>query len=203
VAVADVNETELERRRPVWAALAELYLDTEVRPLVVNAAAACLSSGYSDQELQTIWRHEVSPVLAKNLRSPAGEWAGFDHDWLESEILQRRPKWTDRLAARPNLKSWNEVCRLRTWISTWPKSDRDHVVQVLKALTRSAYDETCDFFENIPNVATEVLERTWVEGAVPLISALHIRGHEAPVEDFLERGRQILREFSKVDEGAL
>ena len=197
MAIVELNETELGRRRPVWAALAELYLDTEVRPLVVNAAAACLSSGYSDQELQTIWRHEVSPVLAKNLLSPAGEWAGFDHDWLESEILQRRPKLTDSLVARVNLKSWNEVCRLRTWLSTWPTSDRDHVVRALKALTRSAYDETCDFPENIPNAATEVLERIWKEGAVPLISALHIRGHEAPVEDFLERGREVLQRILK------
>jgi len=190
VAIVELNETELGRRRPVWAALAELYLDTEVRPLVVNAAAACLSSGYSDQELQTIWRHEVSPVLAKNLLSPAGEWAGFDHDWLESEILQRRPKLTDSLVARVNLKSWNEVCRLRTWLSTWPTSDRDHVVRSVEALTRSAYDETPAFPEDMPNVATEVLERIWKEGAAPLISALHIRGNEAPVKDFLERGRQ-------------
>lgn len=192
-----LSETEIKRRRPVWAALSDLFLDTEVRPLVGNAAAACLSSGYSDQELQTIWRQEVSPVLAKNLLSPAGEWAGFDLDWLESEILQRRPKWTDRFATRPNLESWNEVCRLRTWLSTWPKSDRDHVVQALQALTRSAYDEAGDFPENIPDVATEVLERIWKEGAVPLISALHIRSHEAPLEDFLERGSQVLQRFLK------
>jgi len=193
--MVELNEAELGRRRPVWAALSDLFLDTEVRPLVVDAAAACLSSGYSDQKLQTIWRHEVSPVLAKNLLIPAGEWAGFDHDWVESEILQRRPKWTDRLWARLNLKRWNEVCRLCTWLSTWPSSDREHVVRALKALTRSAYDETPAFSENIPNVATEVLERTWKEGVVPLISALHIRGHEAPVEDFLERGRQVLQRF--------
>ena len=198
MATIELNETDLRRRRPVWAALSDLFLDTEVRPLVVTASAACLSSGYSDQEPQTIWRHEVSPVLAKNLlATPGGEWSGFDPDWLEAEILQRRPKVTDRLWARLNLKSWNEVCRLRTWLSTWPTSDRDHVVRSVEALTRSAYDETPAFPEDMPNVATEVLERIWKEGAAPLISALHIRGNEAPVKDFLERGRQALQRVLK------
>lgn len=32
---------------------------------------------------------EVYPVCRSNLFSPAGEWAGFDSDWLESSILRR------------------------------------------------------------------------------------------------------------------
>jgi hypothetical protein len=32
---------------------------------------------------------EVHPACVANLHSPAGEWAGFDADWLEQRILGR------------------------------------------------------------------------------------------------------------------
>ena len=153
--------------------------------MVVNAAAVCLSSGYSDEELQSIWRHEVSPALAPNLLNPTGEWAGFDVGWLESEILQRRKKLTDRLAAQMGMDHWREVCRLRRWLSTWPASGLDGVVQTLGWITRSVYFETNDGSVDMPTMAPEALERLWEEGAAPLVSALHFRGHEAPLAELL------------------
>ena len=81
------SETELQRRRPVWQALSDLFLDTETRPAVPAAAQVCEASQYSIDELNIIWRHEVSPVLAPNLLSVAGEWAFFDPEWLEETIL--------------------------------------------------------------------------------------------------------------------
>ena len=33
--------------------------------------------------------HEVYPVCKYNLWSVAGEWAGFDRDWLKAKILGR------------------------------------------------------------------------------------------------------------------
>ncbi len=47
------------------------------------------ASGYSEPELEQILRWEVGPVLLPNLFSVAGEWAGFDLQWLETEILRR------------------------------------------------------------------------------------------------------------------
>lgn len=42
---------------------------------------------------------EVSPVCSWNLLSIAGEWAGFDLDWLRESILRQldRPSWFSRL----------------------------------------------------------------------------------------------------------
>ncbi len=81
---------ELERRRPVWDALADLFLDTEKQPEDHRRIARVLSaSGYSESELEQILRREVGPLLWANLISAAGEWACFDLGWLEAEILRR------------------------------------------------------------------------------------------------------------------
>ena len=84
---------DLERRRPVWAALSELFLDTELQTDDFQRIATVLwSSEYSEVELNEILRKEVAPVVRANLSSAAGTWEGFDQEWLEAEILRREPK---------------------------------------------------------------------------------------------------------------
>jgi hypothetical protein len=80
---------DLEHRRPVWQALSDLFLDTDTsisRSWRVNILSA---SPYSIDELQEILLDEIYPVCRSNLLSPAGEWIGFDPEWLESRILRR------------------------------------------------------------------------------------------------------------------
>jgi hypothetical protein len=80
---------ELNHRRPVWEALSSLFLDTDTslaRPWRVRLLAA---SPYTLDELDQILTEEVYPVCRWNLLSVAGEWAGFDLDWLEGRILRR------------------------------------------------------------------------------------------------------------------
>jgi hypothetical protein len=93
---------ELERRRPVWEALSELYLDVELQSEDHQRIARVLSaSGYSEFELEQILRREVGPLLFVNLLSVAGEWTGFDLGWLEASILrsERRRDWLQWLPA--------------------------------------------------------------------------------------------------------
>jgi hypothetical protein len=87
--------TDLERRRPVWNVLSELYLDTELDDRDHERIAAVLvASRYSAGQLEEILYRELHPVLHWNLLSVAGEWAGFDPDWLEEQILRRsRRRW--------------------------------------------------------------------------------------------------------------
>lgn len=83
------SDQELAHRRPVWEALSDLFLDTDVslaRQWRVDILAA---SPYVEGELEFILIDEVYPVCKYNLLSVAGEWAGFDPQWLESRILQR------------------------------------------------------------------------------------------------------------------
>ena len=80
---------DLEHRRPVWEALSELFLDTNTSLSRSWRVGILASSPYSLDELQEILVDEVYPVCRANLMSVAGEWAGFDQQWLESSILRR------------------------------------------------------------------------------------------------------------------
>lgn len=87
-------ELEVDRRRPVWVALSDLYLDTELQPSDHDRIAdTIIGSGYSMEETERILRREVGPVVSANLLSVAGERVGFDEDWLVESILQRRSSW--------------------------------------------------------------------------------------------------------------
>jgi hypothetical protein len=58
-------------------------LDRDYRAKVLAA------SPYSIDELTQILASEVYPVCRWNLFSFAGEWAGFDPEWLEKKLLRR------------------------------------------------------------------------------------------------------------------
>jgi len=77
------DEETLSRRKPLWLALSDLFLDTELQDhdhkYIVRIMKA---SGYSLQEIEQILMLEVFPVLLPNLRSVAGEWTGFNEKWL-------------------------------------------------------------------------------------------------------------------------
>lgn len=77
---------ELEARKPVWQAFSELFLDTDVRMSYVYAAGLLARSPYSLDELKRILDEEVAPALEFNLLDVAGEWAGFNEDWLVAHI---------------------------------------------------------------------------------------------------------------------
>jgi hypothetical protein len=49
-------------------------------------------SGYSLDELRDIYLFEVAPVVFPNLLTVAGEWAGFDEEWLVAEVTKRAKK---------------------------------------------------------------------------------------------------------------
>lgn len=89
-----LTETQINTRKPVWLALSDLWLDTELDSRWLDSIAVVLvESGLSLDELRDIYRDEVAPVVYANLLSPAGVWAGFDEAWLHQTIvdsLQRR-----------------------------------------------------------------------------------------------------------------
>jgi hypothetical protein len=98
--------SDLVNRRPVWLALSALYLDTEQTPAMRAADANQLArSPYTLDDLRTILTAEVHPACTANLLSPAGEWTGFDPDWLEQRILGRAAavlRWPAKLLAMNN-----------------------------------------------------------------------------------------------------
>lgn len=80
---------DIENRRAVWQALSDLFLDTDTSLSREWRARQLSQSPYSLDELEETLVTEVYPACRGNLFSIAGEWAGFDMDWLEERIHRR------------------------------------------------------------------------------------------------------------------
>jgi hypothetical protein len=97
---AALSQDEINRRVPLWMALADLFLDTEDALFITNVAKVANRNGFILSEVDTILRWEVRPALYHNLLSVAGEWAGWEEDWLCDHMVQS--------------------IRSRHWLCTWP-----------------------------------------------------------------------------------
>jgi hypothetical protein len=85
---APLSAADLASRAPVWEALAEFWLDTELVDYQFDYIARIIAaSPYSIEEVQAIHDYEVAPAVSANLACVAGEWAGFDQAWLEARCL--------------------------------------------------------------------------------------------------------------------
>jgi len=85
-----ISQEEISKRKPIWLALSEFYLDTELNDADFKRIAGILKdSGYSFEKLKQIDYEEVAPVVYPNTLSVAGEWAGFNEEWLIEEIVKR------------------------------------------------------------------------------------------------------------------
>ncbi len=112
-----LTPTEIERRLPLWRAVADLYLDTDSADFVSNIVAVARQSEFTADDVDQILRWEVRPALYANYLNVAGEWAGWDNDWLEDRIIKstRGAHW---------LRTW-PFCRLcRSWFMPSPGSDQ-------------------------------------------------------------------------------
>ena len=87
--MAKLTNAEIAARRPVWVALSDLFLDTDVSLSYEYTAQICARSEYTLDELKQILINEVAPVVSVNLFSMAGEWAGFDEEWLVAGIRHK------------------------------------------------------------------------------------------------------------------
>ena len=109
-------------RLPLWSALSDLFLDTELNESDLRyVAARVLKSGFSPTSVQEILWNEVFPALADNLRIATGEWSGFDGLWLQQRIVkvmngvERAPGGygliTVSQARKIIAETWREVCQ--------------------------------------------------------------------------------------------
>ena len=84
------TDAQLQERLPAWDALSEFFLDTELQPDdYVRIAKRLAMTPYSESEIEEILVCEVCPVCRWNMISVAGEWAGFDREWLKEQIGPR------------------------------------------------------------------------------------------------------------------
>src|SRR5436309_12699108 len=105
-------DPDIAHRRPVWVALSDLFLDTDVRLYYPFIARTLADSPYSMEELRQILDDEVAPALQTNLLSVAGEWAGFDETWLIDEVTQRLGKSRSMPLLVNKDREWKALSRL-------------------------------------------------------------------------------------------
>lgn len=104
---------ETTRKLPIWHALSELFVDTELQHNdYVRIARALTASGLPAEELRRILGDEVGPAFVSNLMSVAGEWA----PWSEDEVLRIMTRPT----GRPTRWLWRWAAR-RTVTAKWEK----------------------------------------------------------------------------------
>ncbi|MGB3150415.1 MAG: hypothetical protein WBB27_07095 [Maribacter sp.] len=89
-----MNEVlNIEERKPIWIALSDFYLDTELQEATFRYIATKIAeSPYSFKKVKEIDKYEIFPVLKNNLLSVAGEWAGFEEEWLVNRIKESLSK---------------------------------------------------------------------------------------------------------------
>jgi hypothetical protein len=127
-----VESSELERRKLVWVALSEFYLDTELsNDDYQRIARKLMESKYTFHEIKKIDTYEVFPVLHKNLLDTAGEWQGFDEEWLCEQCLDR---YKDR-----KLVLWRIAHITMNLFFAWMKSH--HFRKVRKILRKNGDSE--------------------------------------------------------------
>jgi len=88
------KEINIKDKTPIWIALSEFYLDTELDQTDFKIIAKAIhKSPFSLEEAKQINKYEVFPVLQLNRLIITGEWGGFDKEWLVNRIttsLKRR-----------------------------------------------------------------------------------------------------------------
>lgn len=114
----------IQSRIPVWEALADFWLDTELVDFQFDHIARLIAeSPYSLAEVRDIHDYEVAPAVSANLLSVAGEWVGFDSEWLIAECrkyaARRLSPWSRARIwlQRPLLRSFTE----RYWQQIIPR----------------------------------------------------------------------------------
>ncbi|MBA4008373.1 MAG: hypothetical protein C0486_06315 [Erythrobacter sp.] len=97
-----LSEDEISRRLPVWCALSDAFLDTELDERDYRHMAEVIrAQGFTAAEAEAMFRTEVAPAFAENLWSVAGQWAGWSEQTVQERVLENRNRafagWTNRL----------------------------------------------------------------------------------------------------------
>lgn len=66
--------------------MAEHFLDTETRQDLPFTALSCLGAGMDAATAEHHWLRGVAPTVGPNLLQVAGEWSGWDEQWLFERV---------------------------------------------------------------------------------------------------------------------
>lgn len=88
-----LNAEEIEKRKPLWQAFSDLWLDNELQDFEIDHIVDLMKkSGYDLVELEKIFYSEVAPAVYQNTFSMTGEWTGFEAEQLFRSITDNIKK---------------------------------------------------------------------------------------------------------------
>lgn len=116
--------------------MADHFLDTETRQDITHTALACVEAGLTVEDAHEVWLDEGTPVVGANMLSVAGEWAGWDADWLIAAVRKRalrrtrrgirRSRFLDRFRLDLNRGVWRSIERcIRLLLASAPEQRRE------------------------------------------------------------------------------
>ncbi|MBA3699783.1 MAG: hypothetical protein H0W78_13125 [Planctomycetes bacterium] len=117
-------------RHKVWVAFSDLFLDTDISDYYYDVAYSCAKSGFTIDELKSILMDEVAPICGLNGFQIAGEWAGFEEDWLIDSIesYRRKSKWRKLFRYKFRLSSLILWLKIKPRIIESMSRNRDETV---------------------------------------------------------------------------
>ncbi|HEY1087796.1 MAG TPA: hypothetical protein VGE37_08880 [Archangium sp.] len=192
-----MTHDELARRKPVWDAMSDLFLDTETRWSVPYVARRCAESTYDDEVLEHVFWGEVFPLAIGNLLDIAGEWAALQ---LDEEALIKRanhpsiPWLTRRAHGWMVEQSWLAARAVTPWLRGLHEDDRHLTVRALDLLGRRFFEdvgrESLTASQARFDECLEVARKEWVRYE-PVCRAM--AGKEQDVEACAAEVRRLLR----------
>jgi hypothetical protein len=88
-------ELDKKNRAPVWWAMSELFLDSELDGSdFVYMAKRCAPTQYTNKNFEHILLKEVFPAFHENLIAVAGDWAGWSEEYVVNQVLCHQKKFT-------------------------------------------------------------------------------------------------------------
>ena len=89
-------------RKQLWIAMSDLWLDSELSEEWLRQIAEVVAgSGLDEDELDQVFKYELAPFLGGNHLITAGEWQGFDPQWVceQAKVRQGKFRLMERLAS--------------------------------------------------------------------------------------------------------
>jgi len=77
----------VKRRAPVWAALSDLFVDTDVSIFYADIVEVLKRSRYTPEEIEHIFFDEVGPVFYTNLIADSPVWSAWPPEVVREHIL--------------------------------------------------------------------------------------------------------------------
>jgi len=180
----------------VWFNMAGHFLDTETRHDLPYTALSCVEAGLSAAQARQVWQFEVSPAVGSNLFSVAGEWAGWDRDWLVDRIERLRVSWWNRPGPWRWLRApivlmndqWLAIERCMTFLQALPGDlPRKRVARDLAWLTRYWIDFCPQDLSTLEAEERELLRQLYPAPFNALMGSTLDRSERAEAERRVQR----------------